>query len=220
MKTRLGSVKRLLLFLLLAVMTFPVAAAPVFSAIRQNVGTGVSMSATGELFLRSLQGGTVPTGVVSMGYYVLDANYNPIAGLGGTIDLSQLASGNAVSLGTFTQGQQVAFWMKTENGATLDSIYDGEKGNDRNAAYVENNGSGNLQMVLGYGGYGGGYSPVKPGQLDSASDLYFEISGKAQQDIPAQGSLPGMLAFLVLGLAVLFGWRLWARARARTRSAA
>lgn len=203
--------------LLLTAMAFSAAADSVFSAIRQNVGTGASMSTTGELFLRSLQGGTVPNGVVSIGYYVLDANYNPIAGLSGTIDLSQLASGNAVSLGTFTEGQQVAFWMKTQDGTTLDSIYDTEKGNDRNAAYVDNNSSGNIQMVLGYGGYGGGYSPVKPGKLDSASDFYFEISGEAR-DVPAQGSLPGVLAFLALGLAVLFGWRLWTRSRVRSAS--
>lgn len=218
MNNRIGLWRSALMVLLLVGLSWTAsAAAAAVSAINQNTGVGASVSASSELFLRSLQGGSIPQGVTSIGYYVLDSNYDPISGLGGTLDLAKVASGSAVSLGTFTAGQQVAFWMKTEDGTMLESIYDEEKGNDRKAAYVENNGSGNLQMVLGFGGYGGGYSPVKPGQLDTASDFYFEVSGQPRPG-PAQGSLPGMLVSLIFGAVVLAV--IWLRPWARKRAAA
>ena len=186
-------------------LTFSAGATTQYDTIRQNAGAGIIVTDPSAIYLK-LSGNALPQGVTSFGYYLVDQNLNRIAGSGQVIDLSG-ASDSRVFVGNFDASERIAFWMQTDQSRTdqeyFDSIYRGNSGNDRNAAYVRNNGQGNTEIVIGYGGYGGGYSPAKPGKLDSVDDFVFTVEGQPLRPGPNGEPLPGILLCLLPGAAWL-----------------
>ncbi len=181
-------------------------AAGSYSAIKQSVGVGVEMISSGSLFL---QGGSLPSGMVEFGYYVVGKE---VAGAH-SIDMTAVP-GKGVFVGNFSEGDQVAFWAKGADGELFDSIHGDRKGDDRFAAYLGDNGAGTVGMVVGSGGYGGGYGPAKG---DSAENGFsFELVGGEHYDasaaVPSGAPLPGVVAAVAVGGAFVAARR-WRRSR-------
>lgn len=173
-----------------------------YKTINSNIGTGIALNTDQAVYVSALSSG-LPAGITEFGYYVTNSSGQI---QGGVIDLSQAVDGK-VFVGNFEAGDQIAFWMKNENGEYIDSIYrDGEKGESRQSVYVNNNGSPNATIAFNEnGGFGSGYGPENLGPGDYDSNFVFEVSTGNSQ--PSGQPLPGLLASLAAGAAVLAGAR-------------
>jgi len=167
------------------------------SSIKQNEGVGVVMGSAGSVFIKKST--ALPSNVISFGYYVVGKESIGV----NVIDLDNVTE-NGVFVGNFEAGDKVAFWMQTEDGTYLDSMHNGNKGDDRNAAYIGGNDKNNVEMVIGNGGYGNGYGPAK-GDSIGKNDLVLDIIGGDKYNpppAPVGEPLPGVAVAVTVSAAV------------------
>lgn len=172
-----------------------------YTRVNPNEGAGVIINNSVALNLTMVGDSTAfSEHFSSFGYYVIDNNGNN--SLQKTLDWSS-ANNGTMELGSFSEGETVAFWARGINQAI---VYDSmnslsEKGTSRDSAYVNNNGDQDITITMGTIG-ANGYGAVKPNLL-SDENLTFKISTHSSATTPASSGqpLPGVLA--TLGLSTL-----------------
>ncbi len=204
--------KTLLIFLISLALCAGLFAAHQYEAIHQNQGVGVHVNQSVELFLNT-SSSKLPEGITEFGYYKLDSKGDMIQGSSTSLDMSALLKNGSVSLGSFSGGDSIAFWMKTDKGSYLDSYYRDGKHGDRNAAYLGNNSKNNTNMVMGNLDLSHGWSPSQ-GFQDNA--LVFEVSNVGKG--PSGQPLPGFLATLAIGGGVIGGLSILRRKNMRKKA--
>lgn len=204
-----------LLSCVLLCLSFTVHAALQYNTMNPNDGAGIVMTAHASVNLSFItSAGTsasfsaYPSGYNLFGYYTLDSSGNMLTW--SQVDLSQL-SGGQVNIGNFNTGDRIAFWAANSSGDYIDSMHrDGEKGTDRDSAYVDNN--GNMPAVVTMGVITRpGWNPEKPlSDIDSSRNYTFVVTTAHPVDVQPIGQpLPGAFAALFLGGGVVGGamWR-------------
>lgn len=184
-----------------------------FSAINQRVGAGVEMTGNLELFIKLDGMASLPQGVSGFGFYKLDGATTPSANALKSVDVEAMLRDGYTSLGEFKAGDEVVFWMKTENGYIYSGYY-GDKGNLRDAAYVTNNGTNNVTIAMEPGlNPGPGYQPYK--NVDYATDFVFVVTDvNPGGNTPVGQPLPGVAAGILIGTGTLAGIRRLGKKRA------
>ncbi len=197
--------KTLLAIIVTAAFALVVSAAPQFSNITPNEGSGIVMNKDGNLTLSFIRSNgsaanyssSYPSGYNMFGYYTLDDKGNILSKK--EIDLSKLKDGQ-IDIGDFKAGDRIAFWAGDAGGDYMESMHrdNVEKGTTRDSAYVGNNGQ-KTTITMGIITENG-WGPEKMKGINDNTNYIFQISGSSGS---IGQPLPGVAVGLLIGGAVL-----------------